>query len=252
MQNKSSCYYFGREIFELLPIAFGERFSETPLKRTPEYASDYYVIHYIAEGSIDLKLEGKEIRLVAGDAFLTKPGDVFCFNNDADVHYIWIKFRGKSARVLDSLPPFHRPDSVPFFNMVQRLPEDGAYEEYIVGELYRILSGLLKEEQQHRDYVRMVKSYIHDHPTGDVSVQEIAQLVNLNRQYLSTMFHRSTGDSLRDYILKMRTKRAKLMLMRGHTVSECAELTGYSSIYAFSKAFKKVTGKSPIHYLKEG
>ena len=250
MQIKSNIHFFEKEIFELLPIAFGNRFTETPLKRVPECCSDFYAIHYIAEGTISLTLEGKSRELCAGDAFLTKPGEVFQFFNDSCVHYIWIKFRGKTAEVLDSLSSFHRPDSAPFFNMITRAPEQGAYEEYIVGELYRIISGLSKSEHQHRDYIRKIKSFIHDHPTGNVSVEEIARLVNLNRQYLSTLFHREAKISLRDYILKMRARRARLMLQCGHTVGECAELTGYASIYAFSKAFKKATGKSPTHFFR--
>ena len=71
-------------------------------------------------------------------------------------------------------------------------------------------------------------------------------------QYLSTLFHREAKISLRDYILKMRARRARLMLQRGHTVGECAELTGYATIYAFSKAFKKATGKPPTYFSVSG
>ena len=195
-----------------------------------------------------LTMDGSSHLLSEGDAFLTKPGDVFLLHDHDHVHYVWIKFRGKSARALDRLPVLHRPEGTPFLNAASRSPGDGAYEEYVVGELYRIVSGLLKEDAPRRDYIRTIKSYIHDHPSGDVSVQEIAQFVNLNRQYLSTMFSHATGVSLRDYILEMRIKRAKLMLLRGHTVSECAELTGYASIYALSKAFKKVSGQTPSQF----
>ena len=248
MQNDSRSYFFGQEIFELLPIAFGERICEAPMQRSFECNADCYEIHYIVEGKILLSMDGKDTLLTEGDAFLTKPGDVFLLRDDDHVHYIWIKFRGKTAHALESLPTLHRPDGTPFLNAVSRSPEDGAYEEYIVGELYRIVSSLLTRDMQQRDYVRKIKSYIHDHSSGDVSVHELAQLLNLNRQYLSTTFSRATGISIREYIMKMRIKRAKLLMLRGHTVSECAELTGYSSVYALSKAFKKATGQTPTQY----
>ena len=118
----------------------------------------------------------------------------------------------------------------------------------MVGELYCIVSGLLKREASRKEYIRTIKNYIYDQPSGNTTVQEIAKYMHLNRQYVSEIFTRHTGIPIRDYILKMRMRRAKMMLRRGYTVGECAELTGYANIYSFSKAFKKVCGVTPSHY----
>ena len=251
MKSKGTIYFFGKEVFELLPIAFGERtFCESVWKEV-EYTPDYYAIHYVSREKMIVK-KGEEVyTLNQGDALLTKPGDVFQLKTYENTQYLWIKFRGKTADALAGLPAIIKMDGTPLLNAIAHFSEDGVCEEYVVGELYRIVSGLLKTQVQKRDYVRTIKSLIHDHPTGNVSVQEIAATLNLNRQYMSTLFHRITGVSIQEYILQRRAKNACLLLSRGCSVGECATMTGYANIYTFSKAFKKATGKTPSDYIKE-
>ncbi len=249
--DNGTIYFFGKEVFELLPIALGERRYYESTRKAVEYNLDFYEIHYIAEGKMTVTKGEETYTLSQGEALLTKPGDIFQLKTHENTYYLWIKFRGQTAEALADFPMVNRIDGTPFYNMISRSPEDGAYEEYAVGELYRIVSVLLKGKQKGRDYVRKIKSYIHDHPTGNVSVQEIATTLNLNRQYMSTLFCRTTGVSIQEYILQRRAKNARILLADGYSVSECATMTGYANIYTFSKAFKKVTGKTPSDYIKE-
>jgi YesN/AraC family two-component response regulator len=196
--------------------------------------------------------KGEEVyTLDQGEALLTKPGEIFQFKTCENAQYIWIKFRGKTAEALASLPAIIKMDGTPLLNVVAHFSKDDVSEEYVVGELYRIVSGLLQAQVQKRDYVRAIKSLIHDHPKGNISVQEIATALNLNRKYMTGLFHRSTGLSIREYILQRRATNACILLARGYSVGECATMTGYANIYTFSKAFKKATGKVPSDYIKE-
>ena len=251
MQENSRKYFFGKEIFDLLPIAIGERTWNDNVRREREYCPDYFTIHYIVDGELIMNNDGQEDVLTGGDLYLTRPGDIFQMKVQGYVRYIWVKFRGKTAEALMDLPALHKVDGTPLMNAVTRSTEDGAYEEYVVGELYLLISNILKGETRGRDYIRRIKSYIHDHPTGNISVQEIAKLLNLNRRYLSTMFRRETGVSIQEYILKRKVRNAKKLLEQGHSVSECAVMTGYANIYTFSKAFKMSTGKTPTEYIRE-
>ena len=57
--------------------------------------------------------------------------------------------------------------------------------------------------------------------------------------------------TLHEFILSTRMARARALLAEGISVGECATLTGYLSIYAFSKAFRRRFGMSPSRVGKE-
>ncbi|MBQ4160786.1 MAG: helix-turn-helix transcriptional regulator, partial [Clostridia bacterium] len=137
-----------------------------------------------------------------------------------------------------------------FYNMVNCDPESNTAEEFITAQLYLLFATLFASEKRH-DYVTIIKNYVRGRPTIDkITVDEIQQFLNLNRQYMSTMFKKATGMSIQQYIIKERMDRATLLLAQGFSITETAEHIGYVSIYAFSKCFKKTYGISPSEYQK--
>ena len=245
-------YFLGDTKFDLRPISFGERQCTPNYKRSVEINVNY-MIHYIADGKGVFRMGENEYPLSQGQIFITKPNDVFGFQADAQDpwHFIWIKFSGSFAKKLNDLPTVLNIDGTPFTNMLAHNPESNTLEEYITAQLYLIFSMLFESKKRH-DYVTIIKNYVRSRPSMDkVSVEEIRQFVNLNRQYMSTMFRRATGMSVQQYIIQARVERAQLLLERGYSIAETAEHCGYASIYAFSKCFKKSTGIAPSEYKKQ-
>ena len=78
------------------------------------------------------------------------------------------------------------------------------------------------------------------------NLSEITRYLNYNYSYLSKVFKKTTGKSLTDYYISLKMERAKtLILDERFSVSKAAEMLNYSSVYAFSKAFKEFYGVSP-------
>ena len=155
------------------------------------------------------------------------------------------------AKKVDTLPSVINIDGTAFYNMVNCDPESNTVEEYITAQLYLLFATLFASEKRH-DYVTIIKNYVRGRPTIDkITVDEIQQFLNLNRQYMSTMFKKETGMSIQQYIIKERMDRATLLLAQGFSVAKTAEHCGYASIYAFSKCFKKTYGVSPSGYKKK-
>ena len=63
---------------------------------------------------------------------------------------------------------------------------------------------------------------------ASVTVQQLADTLNLNRSYLSRIFKESTGLSLQAYISNARLRTARDLLMENHTVAQAAAMVGYS------------------------
>lgn len=82
------------------------------------------------------------------------------------------------------------------------------------------------------------------------SLQSIARELHISYGYLSGQFTRFYHQSLKAYLIEVRMKRAKeLILQRNMKIYEVAEEVGYSDSRYFSDAFRKHFGVSPTDYL---
>lgn len=89
-------------------------------------------------------------------------------------------------------------------------------------------------------------SYIDTHIYSLKNLEELTEVVDYSYGYLSSVFKKTTGESLCDYYIRKRMEAARLMLSEGKLkITDIAERLGYSTLYAFSKAFKGHFGVSP-------
>lgn len=104
------------------------------------------------------------------------------------------------------------------------------------------------------DAVTRARRYICDnYHYADLSLEMVAEHVDLNARYLSTRFTKEVGESFHSYLTHLRIGKAK-ELLRGSTlrIYEVATLCGYASAENFNKAFRKEEGVSPMQYRKSG
>ena len=86
----------------------------------------------------------------------------------------------------------------------------------------------------------------------DISATALAETLNLDRSYFSTLFKERLGVSPGKYIQNYRLNKAvELMTVQGESISVAATSVGYLDICNFSKAFKQRYGMSPRAYLKK-
>jgi AraC-like DNA-binding protein len=78
------------------------------------------------------------------------------------------------------------------------------------------------------------------------TLEQLAQEVGMSRTVLTERFAAFVGEAPMQYLMKWRMQVAARMLADGTSkVAAVAELVGYQSEAAFSRAFKKVTGVAP-------
>ncbi len=77
----------------------------------------------------------------------------------------------------------------------------------------------------------------------------IAEQLNRDYGYLSSLFSEVEGITIEKYIINQKIERVKELLMYDElSLSQIADLLHYSSVQHLSNQFKKVTGLTPSHF----
>lgn len=96
------------------------------------------------------------------------------------------------------------------------------------------------------------QEYIENNPGLVFSVDEVCGRFSIGRRTFERRFKKSTGNSIAEYIQRVKVEFAKKHLEAGKkTVNEIIYETGYNDIDAFRKVFRKFTDLSPIDYRRK-
>ncbi len=97
--------------------------------------------------------------------------------------------------------------------------------------------------------VSAVSNYIQHHLSEPITTEQIAASLYISRTHLSARFHKETGITLSDYILKEKTEEAKRLLRyTDKSLAAISAYLGFSSQSHFSRTFRKYAGITPGEY----
>lgn len=97
--------------------------------------------------------------------------------------------------------------------------------------------------------VERIASFIAEHYTEPLSIERIAQTVHLHPNYATSLFHKSFGLSIVDYITQYRVSHAqRLLVTTDANISTIALESGFGSMSRFYSAFSKACAQSPTAY----
>jgi len=101
-------------------------------------------------------------------------------------------------------------------------------------------------------YVNKVIYYIQSNIDQNLTVPVLAKYVKINHNYLQHLFKSETGESIINYINKLRIDMAKKLLLNTDTsIIDIGITVGFNTRQNFTHIFKKHTGMSPTDYRKE-
>jgi AraC-like DNA-binding protein len=108
---------------------------------------------------------------------------------------------------------------------------------------------VVREQNAELPVITRAKQFITDHQTEELSLGEVAKAVNTSKFYFCKMFKKATGINFTDYLSRVRTERAKNLLLNPNLrVSEIAYEVGFQSLTHFNRVFKRILGRSPTEY----
>ena len=108
---------------------------------------------------------------------------------------------------------------------------------------------VVREQNAELPVITRAKQFIMEHQTEELSLEQVAKSVNTSRFYFCKMFKKATGINFTDYLSRVRTERAKNLLLNPNLrVSEIAYEVGFQSLTHFNRVFKRIEGASPTDF----
>ena len=96
-----------------------------------------------------------------------------------------------------------------------------------------------------------VKRYIDLHFKEALTLEQLADESHINKYYLSHAFKREYGISPINYMISRRIEESKYLLAETDlSMSQIAQLLGFSSLSYFSQVFRRIHSVSPMEYRK--
>ncbi|BAW97899.1 AraC family transcriptional regulator (plasmid) [[Synechococcus] sp. NIES-970] len=97
-----------------------------------------------------------------------------------------------------------------------------------------------------RIQMQQVIDYIQTYLNRDLSLTELASVVNISPTYFASLFKQEMGISPHQYVIRQRVERAKLMLSKTDlAIADIALQVGFSSQSHLTQQFKRLTGMTP-------
>jgi AraC family transcriptional regulator len=104
------------------------------------------------------------------------------------------------------------------------------------------------EKRLHR-----VTDHIHTHPTGDLSLDALADVAALSRFHFHRLFRAVLGETAAQSVRRIRLHSASVALVQGELgVAEVARTVGYPNVASFSRAFAEAYGMTPASFRNRG
>lgn len=230
------------------------------------------VIHYISKGYGTFKINDEVYNLKQGDIFILLKGMnvEYIASMDEPWEYYWIGFSGSKANeclnrtaIIESYAASCKEDSkIPhiILNMceISKTYNPSCSDDILLlKELYSLLYALIEEfprpfeykDKELHAYIQEAINFINSNYMNSITVNEIANHVNLSRSYLYKMFIKNLKISPQKYLINLRMYKATLLLKNTKIpIGEVASKVGYSDSLLFSKTFSKYFSMSPLNY----
>ena len=250
-----------------------------------KYDSDWHsTLHTHPFTELFYVVDGKGEFNIQGQRFPVKPNNFVIINPqvehtelsspDEPLEYIVLGINGLSFSNLTPVSEGGHPFS--FFNlrdeqkdilrylnaMVQEATSQQMSYELVCHNLLEIL--LIKIlRHQHFDLevgkqskatkdISFIKHYLETYYHESIQLEDLASMTHLSRFYISHSFKKEIGMSPMEYLIDIRIKESKILLRTtNYSISQVADIVGFTTPTYFSKQFRKSTGISPTDYREQ-
>lgn len=100
-----------------------------------------------------------------------------------------------------------------------------------------------------KSFINKAIEYIDKNYAKDISLAVVSNAVSMNYSYFSQVFKEYTGENFVNYLKKRRVEEAQKLLNDSNLkIYEISSCVGFTDSKQFTKAFKSITGITPVEY----
>jgi two-component system, response regulator YesN len=139
-----------------------------------------------------------------------------------------------------------------YFQEITTLKEIKEIEKWLIDFVDENIT-IITDSQTKRDksIITKAKTFIEKQYQEHLKVEDVAKSVFLSPSYFKQLFKKETGLSFTDFLMDVRIKKAKeLLVSTEKNITEIAFDTGYHDSNYFSTVFKQTVGESPTAFRK--
>ena len=236
--------------------------------RGPHFHSNIEMI-YVAEGTIDMTINGTVHRLEKDDFMIIEPYKIHTYSSPSPSTLYFAITPARHYKELIN-PPTHC--------LQQYIYPKGRYSQDIKqcflkvrecvhadqqmtarGYIWAIISYLIYEygrkdtsSNTNSDLFVSLLQYLQQHYCEKITLDDLSARFGYNKYYISKMFNRYVNLNFSDFVNSMRCHHALEMLTNKEiAITEIAEKSGFESLRSFHRAFQKFFNCTPTEYRKK-
>ncbi len=235
------------------PVVFGHEACSPSHSYGPAIRT-HWLLHYVVSGYGYYTQGEQTYKVGPGQIFVISPYTKTYYEADEKFpwNYIWIGFTTDLSMNIYSSPVISCPDAGPIFEEMLACSEmKNGRSAFLSSCIWKLTSLLLEKKNYTPSHIDEALHCMHSEYATGITIQQIADRLNLNRSYFFSIFKKYVGVSPSEYLINLRLeKAAEIMRVFSGTPTVAAASVGYDNLYHFSKAFKKHYGVSPREYQK--
>lgn len=232
-----------------------------------------YFLILVTGGKLFYDLDGRAITLSQGEALVIRPGTIRSGSNngypphqkyavqftiDLDPHHPLSLMINNDANELIKTQRFNYFQQR-FANLYQTVRMKSSLRDVLgIAILMDIIASVfheieLKNIPPHKLVIaRKVEQYIRLHHKEGIKINDLAELVQLTPNYITSIFKEVIGQTPIEYMHHTRISTAKDLLIHSDmNITEISEYLGYCDPTYFNRMFRKVTGQPPSALVKQ-
>lgn len=119
----------------------------------------------------------------------------------------------------------------------------------IIVESRKEVPEFVASNQLELERLEQMLGYIHEHYDSGISLQQMAEQIHLSREGCCRLFKKMTGKTITGYLGDYRLGKSLQLVQSGqYSVTQIAEMNGFSNASRFASAFRKRFGYNPGEY----